>query len=87
MYWTGLVTGNNFVINFCVNSNSDHVIYLLSCARCEMQYVGSTIIKFRTRFNANRILTIDNRAKDDSIYRHFIDFNQPDHWLMLEYGL
>jgi len=35
------VTGNNFVINFNVECNSDHVVYLLSCAKCEMQYVGS----------------------------------------------
>ena len=30
-------------MSFNVGFNSDHVVYLLSCARCEMQYVGSTI--------------------------------------------
>ena len=77
------VTGDNFVINFNVDCNSDHVVYLLSCARCEMQYVGSTITKFRTRFNnhksrlnAHKRLTTENKVKDDCIYRHF---NQPDH--------
>ena len=39
------VTGNKFVINFKVDFNSDLVVYLLSCARCEMQYAGSTITK------------------------------------------
>ena len=77
------VTGDKFVINFNVDCNSDHVVYLLSCARCEMQYVGSTITKFRTRFNnhksrlnAHRRLTTEHKAKDECIYRHF---NQPDH--------
>ena len=75
--------GNNFAINFNVACNSDHVVYLLSCARCEMQYVGSTITKFRTRLNnhksrldAHRGLTAKNKTKDEYIYRHV---NQPDH--------
>ena len=48
-----------------------------------MQYVGSMVTKFRTRFNnhksrlnAHSRLTAENKAKDDCIYRHF---NQPDH--------
>ena len=45
------VTGNNFVININVHCNSDHVVYLLSCAKCDMQYVGSMSTKFRTSFN------------------------------------
>ena len=63
------VTGDKFVINFNVDCNSDQVVYLLSCARCEMQYVGSTITKFRTKFNnhksrlnAHRRLTTENKA-------------------------
>lgn len=32
------VTGNNYVIHFNVDCNSDHVVYLLSCAngKCSM---------------------------------------------------
>ena len=72
------VTGRNFVINFKLNCNSDLVVYLLSCAKCEMQYIGSTITKFRTRFNnhksrlnAHRGLSADSKAKDDIVYKHF----------------
>ena len=43
--------------------------YLLSCARCEMHYVGLTITKFRTKFskhksrlNGHRRLTTENKA-------------------------
>lgn len=39
------VTDKNFVINFNLNCNSDHVVYLLSYARCAIHYVGSTITK------------------------------------------
>ena len=77
------VTGNNFVINFKMDCNSDHVVYLLTCAKCAMQYIGSTINKFRTRFhnhksrlNAHSRLSSDNKLKDDLVYRHF---NQLDH--------
>ena len=77
------VTGRDFVINFKLDCNSDHVVYLLSCAKCEMQYIGSTINKFRTRFNnhksrlnAHRRLSADGQLKDDIVYKHF---NQSDH--------
>ena len=77
------VTGRDFIINFRLNCNSDHVVYLLSCAKCEMQYIGSTINKFRIRFNnhksrlnAHRGLSADSKAKDDIVYKHF---NQSDH--------
>ena len=73
----------NFLINFNLNCNSDHVVYLLSCARCAIQYVGSTITKFWTRFNnhksrlnAHRKLSAENKLRDEPVYRHF---HQPDH--------
>ena len=31
--------------------NSKYVVYLLRCKSCSMQYVGSTVTKFRERFN------------------------------------
>ena len=34
-----------------LNCNSTNVIYLLQCETCSSQYVGSTITKFRYRFN------------------------------------
>ena len=77
------VTDKNFVINFNLSCNSDHVVYLLSRARCTIQYVGSTITKFWTRFNkhksrlnAHRRLSAENKLRDEPVYRHF---HQPDH--------
>ena len=67
------------MINFNMGCNSDHVIYLISCIRCAMQYVGSTINKFRIRFNNHKSrlsshvkLTAENRVKDDIIYSTLI---------------
>ena len=45
------VNGRKFKINFQFNCNSQNVIYLLTCRHCFKQYVGSTITKFRQRFN------------------------------------
>ena len=82
-YFTSRVTGRGYVMNFRMDCNSDHVVYVLSCARCSEQYVGSTITKFRTRFNnhksrliAHQRLTTSDRVLDDLIYRHF---NQQHH--------
>ena len=69
------VTGRGYLTNLRMDCNSDHVVYLLSCARCSEQYVGSTIAKFRTRFNnhksiliAHQRLTTGDKALDDLIY-------------------
>ena len=77
------VTGRSYVINSRMDCNTDHVIYLLSCSKCSKQYVGSTITKFRTRFNnhksrlsAHKRLSASNKALDDLVYKHF---NQRDH--------
>jgi len=53
-YFTSRATGKRYVANFRMDCNSAHVVYLLSCARCSEQYVGSTITKFRPRFNKNK---------------------------------
>ena len=67
-----LLARATYLINFNMGCNSDHVIYLISCARCAMQYVGSTINKIRIRFNKSRLnshikLTVENRVKDHHI--------------------
>ena len=72
------VTKRNYYINFNLNCNSSFAVYLISCSRCGVQYVGSTITKFRMRFNNHKSrinkhasLSMASRAKDDKIYQHF----------------
>ena len=45
------VTRKRYHINFKFDCNSINVIYLLTCKRCRKQYIGSTVKKFRLRFN------------------------------------
>ena len=37
-----------------LNCDSDHVVYLAQCKKCNIQYVGSTVTPFRYRFNNYR---------------------------------
>ena len=50
--FTSSSNGRNFDIR-CgpLHCNSKHVVYLLECKTCGIQYVGSTITKFRIRCN------------------------------------
>ena len=47
-------TGKVFGINYDLNCNSKSVIYLITCSKCKIQYVGSTTTAFRTRFNNHK---------------------------------
>ena len=44
-------TREEYKMNFHFNCNSDCVVYLLTCKVSAKQYTGSTITKFRSRFN------------------------------------
>ena len=46
---TSTTTGLTYKINHKFDCDSKCVIYLLSCRVCNMQYVGSTVVKFRFR--------------------------------------
>ena len=71
-------TGKEFSINYDLNCNSRNVIYLITCSKCKIQYVGSTTTAFRTRFNNHKSrvnahvnLSSENKKKDDVLYQHF----------------
>ena len=72
------ITKKEFSINYNLDCNSNNVVYLISCKKCNIQYVGSTTTKFRTRFNNHKSritshvsLTAGQKKKDDLIYQHF----------------
>ena len=67
-----------YSINYNLNCNSSNVVYLMTCKKCAMQYVGSTIINFRLRFNNHKSrirkhekLAQAEKLADDLLYRHF----------------
>lgn len=67
-----------YSINYNLNCNSSNVVYLITCKKCSLQYVGSTITKFRLRFNNHKsrirkhsMLGQAEKEADDLLYRHF----------------
>ena len=72
-----------YTINHRLDCNSRNVVYLISCKVCGLRYVGSTITKFRLRFNnhksqlrAQSTMSAANNDKDDTIYK---DFHSDEH--------
>ena len=68
----------SYSINYNLNCNSSYVVYLITCKKCSLQYVGSTTTKFRLRFNNHKsrirrhgMLTQAEKRADDLLYRHF----------------
>lgn len=49
---------------------SSHVVYLIECAKCGVQYVGQTTQSLKARFGQHR-RNIEKGIKDQYIYRHF----------------
>ena len=49
--FTSTVTVEEYKMNFHFNCNSLCVVYLLTCKVCAKEFTGSTITKFRSRFN------------------------------------
>ena len=48
------VSGRIFHINHRFNCDSSGVVYLITCKKCEKQYVGNTVTPFRKRFNNHK---------------------------------
>ena len=52
--FTSYMTKREYKINIRFNRNSKYGIYLVSCTCCGVHYIGSTITKFRVRFNNHK---------------------------------
>ena len=67
-----------YSINYHLDCNSSNVVYLITCQQCSLQYVGSTVTKFRLRFNNHKSrirrhgrMGPAERERDDVLYQHF----------------
>ena len=74
------VTGEVFKMNFHFDCNSICGVYLLTCRICKKQYTGSTITRFRERFNqykSNLKLHGEGRRdfKQKKLLEHFYSHN------------
>lgn len=67
-------TGKTFQINQVLNCESHNVIYLISCNKCNLQYVGKTETSLGARFSRHK--TSIRLNYDKPVANHF---NQPNH--------
>ena len=79
------VDNKEYVINHSFNFNGKCIIYLLTCNKCEMQYVGKTVDDFRLRWNNYKD---DNRKylrKESRMQQHLFEhFSSEGHNSFLE---
>ena len=50
--FTSTVTEETYITNHRFDCNERYLVYLLTCNKCEMQYVGQAIDQFRSRWNS-----------------------------------
>ena len=54
-------TGKKYTIHSRLSCDSKNVIYLASCRKCHLQYVGSTTTDFRIRFRNHKSAMLTNK--------------------------
>ncbi|XP_055956400.1 uncharacterized protein LOC126831676 [Patella vulgata] len=67
-------SGTKFPILDQLSCSSSNIIYLISCRKCDKQYVGETQNALRERINGHRSDIVTKKDKPVSIH-----FNQPNH--------
>ena len=63
-------TGKTYHIKEQLSCNSRNVVYLASCNKCSLQYVGSTTTSFKVRFR-NHKLHMKNNKRTCEVAIHF----------------
>ena len=73
------VTKEVYKINHQFHCDSKCVICLISCKACDLQYVGSTVDRFRLRWNnykcLQRIASKGGISKQNYFHQHFLSEN------------
>ena len=54
--------GKKYTIHSRLSCDSKNVIYLASCKKCRLQYVGSTTTDFRIRFHNHKSAMLTNKT-------------------------
>ena len=68
-------TGRQYPIQQGLSCSSRNVIYLTTCAKCNLQYVGSTSTEFKVRFRNHK----SNMLKNKRTCELAIHFNDSEH--------
>ena len=66
-----------------LDCGSENIIYLITCTRCGIQYVGETVNTLRFRMNAHRQSIKDN--KDTLVAIHFNSACSLEHFFWTTY--
>lgn len=72
---------SNFRVYALTNCNTTHVVYLVDCTQCMLQYIGFTIRKAKVRLSehiAATRKTTDIRRAISGVSRHFRDVHEGD---------
>ena len=74
--FTSTVTNDTFSLpnnhfDIGVSCSTKNVIYLITCEKCKVQYVGMTTQQIRSRIGAHR-RKINNSSYDTMLYHHFL---------------
>ena len=76
--YTFISTGETRPIKSHLTCDTKNVIYMIQCNRCNLQYIGRTKQRLKTRFNVHR-RTVDNplsKSEPTPLAKHFMS---PDH--------
>ena len=63
-------TGKSYNIRSKLSCDSKNIVYLASCKKCRLQYVGSTTTDFRVRFRNHKSAMVTNK-KTCEVAVHF----------------
>ena len=63
-------TGKSYTIRSNLTCDSRNVIYLVSCKKCQLQYIGSTTTEFKVRFRNHKSSMVTNK-KSCEVAVHF----------------
>ena len=72
-----LQTGKRYAIHSRLSCDSKNVIYLVSCKKCRLQYIGSTTTDFRIRFRNHKSAMLTNKTTCEVA----VHFNKTSHIL------
>ena len=62
-HFTSAVTGKSYPINAKVSCTSVNVVYLATCVKCNVQYVGSTSNQFKVRFRNHKSDMLQGKSR------------------------
>ena len=75
--FSSVATGRSYTIKQRISCTSKNVIYLVTCKKCSLQYVGSTSNEFKVRFRNHKSAMKTNKKTCETA----IHFNASEHSL------